>query len=99
RNMRSGLVDKEAYRRQRAVLLTARALAAEESDRTAARALALEALKLAPTLVPAAALAGRLLGEAGERRKAARLIEAAWKAIPPGRPTGPSPDVGCRALP
>ena len=45
---------------------------AEENDRDAARALALEAVKLAPTLVPAAALAGRLLGEAGERRKAAQ---------------------------
>jgi len=33
-------------------------------------------------LVPAAALAGALLGEAGELRKAARIIEAAWKANP-----------------
>ena len=39
-------------------------------------------MKLAPTLVPAAALAGRLLGEAGELRKAARIVEAAWKANP-----------------
>jgi HemY protein len=47
-----------------------------------ARALALAAVKLAPTLVPAAALAGRLLGEAGELRQAARIIEAAWTANP-----------------
>jgi HemY protein len=32
--------------------------------------------------VPAAALAGRLLTEAGERRKAAKIVEAAWKASP-----------------
>ena len=32
--------------------------------------------------MPAAALAGRLLTEAGERRKAAKIIEAAWKAHP-----------------
>ena len=32
-----------------------------------------------PTLVPAAALAGRLLGEAGELRQAARIIENAWQ--------------------
>jgi HemY protein len=37
-------------------------------------------VKFAPTLVPAAALAGRLLGEARETRRAARLVETAWKA-------------------
>ncbi|HZP76834.1 MAG TPA: heme biosynthesis HemY N-terminal domain-containing protein [Pseudolabrys sp.] len=75
-------LDKALYRRQRAVLLTARALALEESDRDAARAAILEAVKLAPSLVPAAVLAGRRLAEAGELRKAARIIEAAWKAHP-----------------
>jgi HemY protein len=64
------------------VLITAQALAAEESDRDRSRALAAEAVKLAPTLVPAAALLGRRLGEAGELRKAARVIEAAWRANP-----------------
>ena len=47
-----------------------------------ARTLAVEATKLAPDLVPAAALAGRLLAEGGERRKAGKIIEAAWKANP-----------------
>jgi HemY protein len=78
RNAKSGLIDKTAYRRQRAVLLTARALAIEETDRDRAKALVLEAVKLAPTLVPAAALAGRFLTDAGEQRKAGRIIEAAW---------------------
>jgi HemY protein len=78
RNYTSGLIDKTAYRRQRAVLLTAQALASEETDRDRAKALVLEAVKLAPTFVPAAALAGRMLGEAGELRKASRIIEAAW---------------------
>src|SRR5262245_4683566 len=82
RNYTSGLVDKAAYRRQRAVLLTAQALALEESDRERAKTLALEAVKLAPTLIPAAALTGRLLAAAGERRKAARTIDAAWRANP-----------------
>jgi HemY protein len=81
-NMRSHLLDKTAYRRQRAVLLTAQALAAEERDRERAKALAMEAVKLAPQLVPAAALAGRLLNAAGERRKATRIVEAAWRANP-----------------
>ncbi len=81
-NMKSALIDRAVYRRQRAVLLTARALAAEEHDRNTARALALEAVKLAPTLIPAAALAGRLVGAAGDLRRAARIVEAAWKENP-----------------
>ena len=82
RNMKSGLIDKRIYRRQRAVLITAQAQSAVESDRERAIALAREAAKLAPDLVPAAALAGRLLGELGERRRAARIIERAWRANP-----------------
>ncbi|HVY59658.1 MAG TPA: heme biosynthesis HemY N-terminal domain-containing protein [Xanthobacteraceae bacterium] len=81
-NLHSGLVAKETYRRQRAVLLTAQALALEETDRAAAQPLAYEAVRLAPDLVPAAALAGRFLGEAGELRRASRILEAAWRANP-----------------
>jgi HemY protein len=80
RNLKSRLIDRRTYRRQRAVLLTAQAIAA--TDRERATALAREAAKLAPDLVPAAALAARLLGEAGERRKAARILERAWHANP-----------------
>ena len=76
------LLDKATYRRQRAVLLTARALAVEDSDRDAAKEFALEANKLAPDLVPAAALAGRLLAEGGHLRKASRIIDSAWRANP-----------------
>jgi HemY protein len=76
------MLDKAAYRRQRAVLLTARALALEDSDRGAAKEYALEANKLAPDLVPAAALAGRLLAEGGQSRKANRVIDSAWRANP-----------------
>jgi HemY protein len=82
RNMRAGLVEKAAYRRQRAVLLTAQALAVEDGDRDRAKALAQEAAKLAPDLVPAAAMAGRMIGEGGDLRRAARIIEAAWTANP-----------------
>ena len=82
RNHKSGLIDRAQFRRQRAVLLTARALDAEDRDRDQARALALDAVKLAPDLVPAAELAGRLLGEAGEVKRASRIVEAAWRANP-----------------
>ncbi|MEJ0074160.1 MAG: heme biosynthesis HemY N-terminal domain-containing protein [Alphaproteobacteria bacterium] len=81
-NRSAGTIDRATYRRQRAVLLTARALAAEEENRDAARTLGVDAVKIAPDLVPAAALAGRLLSENGERRKATRILEAAWKANP-----------------
>jgi HemY protein len=82
RNSRYRLIDKTEYKRQRALLLTARALAAEASERDRARQLALDALKLAPDLVPAAALAGRLLGDAGELRRASRIVEKAWAINP-----------------
>ena len=82
RNSRYGLVDKAGYRRLRAVLLVARALAAEENEPDRARTLALEAVKLAPALVPAADLAARLMGERGDVKKAGRVIEAAWKIAP-----------------
>jgi HemY protein len=86
RNSRGGLVDHDTYRRQRAVLLTARALSLENTDRASASELAQEAVKLAPGLVPAAALGGRLLAVAGDRRKAGRILEAAWRE-------GPHPDI------
>jgi HemY protein len=75
-------LDKAVYRRQRAVLQTAQALATEETDRDNAKASALEAVKLAPTLVPAAALAGRMLAESGDLRKASRVVAKAWRANP-----------------
>jgi HemY protein len=76
------MFDKASYRRRRAVLLTARALALEDGDRDAAKEFALEANKLAPDLVPAAALAGRLLAEGGHLRRASRIIDSAWRANP-----------------
>src|SRR5438876_352684 len=82
RNLKRKLIDRRTYRRQRAVLLTAQAQALAASEPARAAALAREAAKLAPDLVPAAALAGRLLGEAGERRKASRIIERAWRVNP-----------------
>ena len=81
-HLRSGLISRRAWKRQRAVLLTARALASEDKDRDTIKALVLEAARLAPELVPAAALAGRLLSDAGEPRKAGKIIEAAWRRNP-----------------
>src|SRR5215470_6237006 len=82
RNLKEKLIDRRTYRRQRAVLITAQAQALAQTEPARAAALAREAAKLAPDLVPAATLAGRLLGEAGERRKASRIIERAWRENP-----------------
>jgi HemY protein len=82
RMQQSGVTDKASYRRKRAVLITARALSLADSDAAAAKASALEALKLAPDLVPAAALAGRLAAADGELRRAAKILETAWSAVP-----------------
>jgi HemY protein len=81
-NLASGLVDKVAYRRQRGVLLTARALELETTDRDLSRDVVMEAVKLAPTLVPAAVLAAKYQSEAHQIRRAMRIVEVAWLAHP-----------------
>jgi HemY protein len=81
-NLASGLVDRAAYRRQRGVLLTARALELENHHRDLSRESAMEAIKLAPTLVPAAVLASKYQSEAHQIRRSMRIVEAAWLANP-----------------
>ena len=81
-NLASGLIDKKAYRRQRGVLLTARAIECADSDVSLSRDSALEAIKLAPTLVPAAVLAAKYMSEAHQLRRALKIIETAWSAQP-----------------
>lgn len=76
------LVTRQESRRLRAVLLTARALEAEDGEPDKARAFALEAHRVAPEFVPAAAIAARVLGRQMDTRKAAKVIEAAWRANP-----------------
>ena len=81
-DLAAGLTDKAAYRRRRGVLLTAKALELEKVDRDLSREAAMEAVKLAPTLVPAAVLAAKYESEAHQVRRAMRLVEAAWIAHP-----------------
>jgi HemY protein len=81
-NLESGLIDKATYRRQRGVLLTARALELETVDRDLSRDSVMEAIKLAPTLVPAAVLASKYQSEAHQIRRSMRIVEAAWLAHP-----------------
>lgn len=81
-NLAAGLLDKTLYQRQRAVLLTARALELETSERDRSRESVMEAVRLAPTLVPAAVLASKFHSEAQQVRRAMRIIETAWLAQP-----------------
>lgn len=83
RNAGNKIIDRATARRQRAVLLTAKAL--DLSDLGAAEEaldLAREAAKLAPDLIPAAALAGRLMAETGDDRRAGIVLEKTWKRAP-----------------
>jgi HemY protein len=77
-----GLLDKKTARRQRAVLLTADALERVDRDPEGALRSAQDAARLASDLVPAAALAGRLLSRKGDLRKAAKVVETAWRSLP-----------------
>jgi len=82
RNAAAGLIDRETHRRQRGVLLTAQALDLETSDRDVARDTITEAVRLAPTLTPAAVLAAKFQSEQHQVRRAMRIIETAWLANP-----------------
>ncbi|MBN9009680.1 MAG: heme biosynthesis protein HemY, partial [Rhizobiales bacterium] len=79
-NADAKVLDKARAKRLRAELLTARAMELEAGDPTEARALAQEAHRLAPELVPAATVAARLLTRADEIRRAVKVLETTWKA-------------------
>ena len=81
-NLAQRSVDKPTARRQRAVLQTAIALDLPPQDAAEALRLSKEAADIAPDLVPAATLAAALLSRRGDLRRAARLLEASWKAQP-----------------
>jgi HemY protein len=78
----NGHVDSKVANRRRAVLLTAEARETEVFDPSKALILANEALRLAPSLVPAAEIAGRLLSSKGEVRAASRQILRTWSLSP-----------------
>ena len=79
---RYGHVDKATADRRRAVLLTAQAQMLEENRSEDALKLALEAHGLAKDLVPAAAIAGRLLASKGNTGKAAKVLQKTWTQAP-----------------
>lgn len=79
---RHGHVERPVADRRRAVLLTAQAQALEEDQPEKALTLALEAHGLAPSLIPAAAIAGRLLAARGNTARVAKIIQKTWVKAP-----------------
>ena len=79
---RNELVSRKDAERRRAVLLTAQAIELEDKDPARAETLACEAHDLAPDLVPAAEVAGRLLAARGKMQKSTTTVEQTWKRVP-----------------
>ncbi|MEQ9519244.1 MAG: heme biosynthesis HemY N-terminal domain-containing protein [Parvibaculum sp.] len=78
------LITRDVGRRRRAVLLTAQAMGIVASGDVDSDAVPLltEAVELEPDFAPAVALLARLVGERGDIKKAARVIERAWATRP-----------------
>ncbi len=72
------LAKAEADRR-RALLLTQLAVELEDTQQGKALAYAQEAFDLAPTLIPAAVVAGRILASQGNGARATKLLTQAWR--------------------
>ncbi len=65
--------------RRRALLLTQLAIELEDGQQAKALAYATEAFDLDPSLVPAAAVAGRILTAQGQTSKATKILTQAWR--------------------
>jgi HemY protein len=79
---KQGHLEKASADRRRAVLLTAQAIEKEDAEPEKALNLAIEAHGLAPDLVPAAALAGRMLASRGNTPRATKIIQKTWSRSP-----------------
>ena len=79
---KNGHIEKTSAERRRAILLAGQAQDAEENESEKALALALEAHNLAPDLVAAAAVAGRILASKGNTGKAAKILQKTWTKAP-----------------
>lgn len=81
-NRAAGLIEKDKAKRQRAVLLTAKAYVEEPADPDAAIRLSRDAHKLSKNLVPAAVIHARAAGRQGDIRSASKILETVWKIEP-----------------
>jgi len=82
--LKAGTLPRDIYRRRDAVLAIseARELLGGEDVPVAVREAAIEANRLSPDLIPAAAMAARSYIAQGKQRYAARVIRKAWEVAP-----------------
>ncbi len=81
--LKAGSLPKEVYRRRDAVLALQEARTVmDDTASIDAREAAIEANKLSPDLIPAAAMAARSFIMKGEKKNAVRVLKKAWSAQP-----------------
>ncbi|MES2913649.1 MAG: heme biosynthesis HemY N-terminal domain-containing protein [Pseudomonadota bacterium] len=81
--LRAGTLPKDVYRRRDAVLALQQArTVVDDTASIEAREAAIEANKLSPDLIPAAAMAARGYLAKGDRKNATRVLKKAWEVMP-----------------
>jgi HemY protein len=81
--LKSGSLPRDVFKRRDAVLaLSASRGVADEAASIEQREQAIEANRLSPDLVPAAAMAARAYLEQGKKRNAIKVLKKAWEAQP-----------------
>jgi HemY protein len=81
--LKSGSLPRDVFRRRDAVLALSASQAIVDQEATVEqREQAIEANRLSPDLVPAAAMAARAYLEQGKKRNAVKVLKKAWEAQP-----------------
>jgi HemY protein len=81
--LRAGALPKDVYRRRDAVLALQQARTViDEAASIEAREAAIEANRLSPDLIPAAAMAARGYLAKGDMKHATRVLKKAWEVLP-----------------
>jgi HemY protein len=81
--LKAGTLPKDVYRRRDAVLALQQARTVIDDEASIeAREAAIEANKLSPDLIPAAAMAARGYLATGDKRNATRVLKKAWEVLP-----------------
>ncbi|NHB75714.1 heme biosynthesis protein HemY [Rhodobacter calidifons] len=81
--LKSGGLPKDVYRRRDAVLALQQARTVfDDAASIEAREAAIEANRLSPDLIPAAAMAARGYIAKGDRKNATRVLKKAWEVLP-----------------
>jgi HemY protein len=81
--LKAGTLPRDVYRRRDAVLALQQAQAVIDDEASIeAREAAIEANRLSPDLIPAAAMAARSYAAKGDKKNATRVLKKAWEVLP-----------------